>query len=30
MIFKSPYPDVVIPDVPVTDHVLRDVPQRAG
>lgn len=23
MIFKSPYPDVVIPDVPVTNHALR-------
>ncbi len=30
MIFKSPYPDVSIPDVPVTDHVLSDVPKRAG
>ena len=29
MIFKSPYPDVVIPNVPVTDHVLADVPKRA-
>ena len=29
MIFKSPYPDVTIPDVPVTDHVLAEVPKRA-
>jgi acyl-CoA synthetase (AMP-forming)/AMP-acid ligase II len=29
MIFKSPYPDVTIPDVPVTDHVLADVSKRA-
>jgi acyl-CoA synthetase (AMP-forming)/AMP-acid ligase II len=29
MIFESPYPDVTIPDVPVTDHVLADVPKRA-
>lgn len=29
MIFKSPYPSVTIPSVPVTDHVLADVPKRA-
>ncbi|HUF75850.1 MAG TPA: 4-coumarate--CoA ligase family protein [Longimicrobiales bacterium] len=29
MIFKSPYPEVTIPDVPVTDHVLADVAKRA-
>jgi len=29
MIFKSPYPDVTIPDVSMTDHVYRDGVQRA-
>jgi acyl-CoA synthetase (AMP-forming)/AMP-acid ligase II len=29
VIFKSPYPDVTIPNVPVTDHVLAGVPARA-
>jgi acyl-CoA synthetase (AMP-forming)/AMP-acid ligase II len=29
MIFKSPYPDVAVPDVAVTDHVLADVASRA-
>ncbi|MEX2049513.1 MAG: 4-coumarate--CoA ligase family protein [Gemmatimonadota bacterium] len=28
MIFKSPYPDVVVPNVHVTEHVLRDVPSH--
>jgi acyl-CoA synthetase (AMP-forming)/AMP-acid ligase II len=28
MIFKSPYPDVVVPNVHVTEHVLRDVASR--
>jgi acyl-CoA synthetase (AMP-forming)/AMP-acid ligase II len=28
MIFKSPYPDVTIPDVPVTDHLLSGVRER--
>jgi acyl-CoA synthetase (AMP-forming)/AMP-acid ligase II len=30
MIFKSPYPDVTIPDVPVTDHLLSGVGERLG
>ncbi|MFW6199913.1 MAG: hypothetical protein ACOC8K_05015, partial [Gemmatimonadota bacterium] len=29
MIFKSPFPDVEIPDVPVTSHVLRRVDELA-
>ncbi len=29
MIFRSPYPDVVIPDVTVTDHVFADLGSRA-
>ncbi len=30
MSFRSPYPDVVVPDVSVTDHVLGDITGREG
>ncbi|MDX1661933.1 MAG: AMP-binding protein, partial [Gemmatimonadota bacterium] len=30
MIFTSPHPDVEIPDVPLTDHVLRRAAERGG
>jgi hypothetical protein len=30
VIFRSPYPDVVVPNVAITEHVFGDVARDAG